>query len=327
MFTGKDFENMGKAAAKEYVSSNKPLNDSITKIAEHYGLNPAQTARVVEQANVETYLKLNEASDDKYVEFEPANSKTIASNLSYNVEKNAALATEYSDIMADIEYSVDSDLLDEDKDRIKEAEDLMIKKAQKDFIAAIDRKLEEVDVAFSRESTELYNLVKQASLESGSFGLVKQAMVAAVPDATTGFIADAYKVKLKKEAARINFDDVDSPRGVLNNNHPVVQSLLKMSVLRDEYVELKELKKEAVNNFRTLATGLGQTVEGLAGLAGEGIKSLTTGAMRHKYLITGGVLGGAGLAIGRAKGRSETSKANVKVNQEYVERAKANRPL
>jgi replication initiation and membrane attachment protein DnaB len=89
MFTGKDFENMGKAAAREYVNSNKPLNVSITKIAEHYGLNPMQVARVVEQANVETYLALNKASEDKYIEFEPADLTKISANLKTSNEKRA----------------------------------------------------------------------------------------------------------------------------------------------------------------------------------------------------------------------------------------------
>ena len=328
---GKDFENMGKAAAAEYVGSNKPLNTSITKIAEHYGLNSAQVARVVEQANVETYLKLNNAADDKYIEFDPADSEKIASSLKFNVEKTAALNYDYDKIIIPEDFEIVSSLSDDELERLDASDEEFIKKASKNINAAVTSRLEEVDESFSRESTTLYNLVKQAALESGQFDLIKQAMVIAVPDPTTSLIADAYAVKLKKEAARINFDEVDAPTGILDRSHPLVESLIKMSVLREEYTTLKEIQKEAAGpagrSLGKFLKSLGQTAGHGAGVGGEVVKGITTGVIRHKAISASLATGVAGIGLGKAKGRTQASKANVRFTREYVKRGKDLKPL
>ncbi|MBC8550369.1 MAG: hypothetical protein H8D23_12060 [Candidatus Brocadiales bacterium] len=331
MFTGKDFENMGKAAANEYVSDNKPLNTSITKIAEHYGLNTAQVARVVEQANVETYLKLNNASENKYTEFDPANSEKIASSLKFNVEKTAALNSDYDDIIPPEEFEIISGMSDNEIEALEKSDELFVKRAFKHINAALESRLEEVDESFSRESTTLYNLVKQAALETGQFDLVKQAMVTAVPDASTALIADAYAVKLKKEAARVNFDEVAPVKGMLNNEHPVVKSLVKMAILKEEYLTLKSLQKEAAGptgrSLGRLLKSLGQTGKATAEVAGETAKGIASGVLRHKALAASGITGIAGIQLGKAKGRTMASKANVRFSKAYVERGKNLKPL
>jgi hypothetical protein len=329
MLTGKDFENMGKAAAGEYINAGKPLNDTITKIAEHYGLNQTQVARVVEQANVETYIKLNGASDNKYIEFQPASSKEVADKLSYNLKKEASIAEDFDKISLDVEYSINSPALPEDTERLNKAEDSIEKKAFKALTASIEKRLLEVDESFSRESDNLYKLVKQASLEAGNFGIVKQAMIKAVPDKTTNVFINVYEDKLKKEACRLDFNDVEAPKGVLNKNHPLVKSLVKLSLLKEEYVNLNSLLKEAAGAsnasklLKSLVTSGGYSLA----VAKDIISGATKGVMKHKHLGTAAITGTAALAIGRAKGRSEVSKANIGQNDEYILRGKANKPL
>jgi len=242
MFTDKDFENMGKAAAAEYISSNKSLNTTIVKMAEEYGLNPAQLARVVEQANVETYLKLNNIAEDKYIEFEPADPKVISSKLNFESIKTAST---FEDIELPEEYNLVSPASKDEADRIFLSKEASLKKAIKSSEGALSGKLEEVDELFSRESENLYKLVKQASLETGSFGLVKHAMVYSTTDRMVNIITDVYKTRLQKEAqGKVNFDDVEKPNGVLNKEHPIVKSLAKMAALSEKYIVLKGLQKE-----------------------------------------------------------------------------------
>lgn len=330
MFTGKDFENMGKVAASEYVTSNKDLTETITKIAAHYGLNSAQIARVVEQANVETYLKLDKATDDKYIEFTPADATKIASALNFTIEKDAALIGDYEMIKTSEDYSVLSSFTDDEIERAKQGDAAMLKKAAKGVKKLIDERLEEIDTNFNRQSELLYNNVKQAALETGQFHIVKQAMLQAVSDSATEMIIDAFEFKLKKEGARINFEEVEKQAGLLNKDHPLVKSLIKLSVLKDEYVELRSIKGElekdagAVWNVVKSLGGVGMFV----GKLGAGvIQGAGKFAVEHPGAVAGGAAAVGIYNIGKAKGRNESSKANVKVNQENVQRATNLKPL
>lgn len=332
MLTGRDFETMGKVAAERYVTSKKPLNDTITKIAEHYGLNNEQISRVVESANVETYLKLNKVQDDKYIEFPPAEQTKIASALTFEAEKTAVAFEEslLLDKVAKDVYSIGE--LDEDAERIEESEKLRLEKVAKSLQRLIGDRLEEVDTVFTRESENLYKLVKQASLESGSFGIVKQAMLATSEEPSVPLIIDAFKFKLEKEGAAIDFSDVDKPHGILNKDHPLVTSLAKMSALKEDYIKLKaaqaELDKEAGVGITSLKY-IGDILKSIAGLTGTvvgaGLRSAAT-KPGLAVLGTAAALGGA-YKIGKTSGRTESSKVNAKVNPEYVQRTKNLKPL
>jgi ElaB/YqjD/DUF883 family membrane-anchored ribosome-binding protein len=328
MFTSKDFENMGKAAAMEYVRLNKPLNDSIVKIAENYGLNSAQIARVVEQANVETYLKLNKTAADKYVEFPPASIKEISSKLELDIKKEAALVEDFDNIDISEDYTIESNLLPEDLERLKQAETKTLEKIAKHINQFIEKRLEEIDESFSRESDNLYKLVKQAALETGKYDLVKYAMIEAVPDNSSGLIADVFKEKLKKEAAgKIDFDSIEKPIGKLNKEHPIVQTLQKMAILKEEYLTIKDLQKESAGK-------LGPFIGNALTTLGKGIRLGTSGSWKAlKYVSKHPAIPGAAAALagaaslGVAKGRSESAKSNIKVRRDYVERGENLKPL
>ena len=195
MFTGKDFENMGRAVASEYVGNNVALNDSITKLSEHYGLNSEQIARVVEQANVETYLTLNKNTEDKYIEFDPADTVKVASALNFKLEKDAAIMSDYDRFTSSEDWQFLSALDEDELAIIEKSKTGLMKRAAKTIDKAIKSRLEEIDESFSRDSESLYKLVKQASLELGEFGTIKQAMISAVPGKVTNLIIDAYKDK------------------------------------------------------------------------------------------------------------------------------------
>jgi hypothetical protein len=330
MLLSNDFETFGKTAASEYVGNNVPLDETIIKLAEHYGLNSEQVARVVEHANIETYLKLNKAADDKYIEYDPADPIKIASALNFKAEKTAALTSDYTNIFPDESYSTLYKYSEEDLTRLQTAEEKELDHAIKTAKLAIVKRLEEVDELFARESENLYKQVKQASLESGNFGRVKQAMLIAVPGNTTQLISDAYKIRLQKEAAFINFDDGEQPTGMLNHNHPVVESLVKLSVLKDEYITLNELygefEKDASKKTEFVAStvkAVGKAFPAVGELVGE---ALTT-FKKVPSLLVGVGAGAAGVGIGRTAGTQEALKTNVKRSPAYVQRAKAIRPL
>ena len=272
MLTSKDYENMGKEAAAELVSSNKPLNETITKLAESYGLNTEQTARVIEHANVETYLKLNKVSDDKYIEFDPADPVKIASALNYTIKKEAALLDTFNDIAISEDFIKTSSVSLKQEETINKAEEKLLKKAEKEVRNSLTSKLEEIDESFRREDEKLYSLVKQASLELGNFGMVKEAMVQADQEGISKILVNIYETKLKKEAAaRVNFEDTNT-RGTLNTDHPIVKSLQKLAIFKEEYIEVKNQKDELEKAAMGGMTAFKLFLAGLATLGADTIK-------------------------------------------------------
>ncbi len=330
MLLSNDFKTFGKVAASEYTTNNTPLDETIAKLAEHYGLNSEQVARVVEHANVETYLKLNKASDDKYIEYLPANTVKISSALNFQAEKTAALISDYTNIFSDESYSTLSKYAEEDVTILEAAEDKKLKHAIKTAKLFGKKRLEEVDELFARESENLYKQVKQASLESGNFGQVKQAMLIAVPGNTTNLISDVHKIRLQKEAAFINFNDVEQPTGILNQDHPVVQSLIKLSVFKDEYIEISALLKELEKSgsaktdlLKNIITTLKSTFPATKELAGQAFGTLKT----NPAIASAAVAAAGGVGVGRLAGQTEAAVTNIKRNPLYVRQAKDIKPL
>jgi len=91
MITSHDLDKFGKQAAKAYLTSNTPLNDTIEKQASTHGLNSHQIARVVESANTNTYLSMIKTAEDNYVDFPLADAKEIHKTVVSHVEKTASL--------------------------------------------------------------------------------------------------------------------------------------------------------------------------------------------------------------------------------------------
>lgn len=74
-----DYENLASNAVNSYFSSGTPLNDSILKIAQEHEFNPDQIKRLVEMANVKTFLKSFNGPDGKgkNIEFDVADSDSV----------------------------------------------------------------------------------------------------------------------------------------------------------------------------------------------------------------------------------------------------------
>ncbi len=262
MFTADDFEQFGKVAAKKYVEDNTDLNETIVKIAEHYGLNQEQTRRVIEHANVETYLKMNKTMDDKYIEFDPADVEKIATALDFEQLKQAAIDSNYMEAVTNDDFRAFS--------KIAESKEAQLSEDQIDrafyklahIRTRIQKRKEEVDAEFTEESEHLYELVKQSVLGGNDFALVKHAMLTAAPGKSTELIADICQSKLEKEASHLSFgtEGIEESPGRLNKNHPIAQSVTKLSVLKEEYKDLdiadNELEKCGISTGEYLKSSL-----------------------------------------------------------------------
>lgn len=317
-----EFERLGKEASRKYLEDNIPLNETITKLAKEYGLNRDQISRVVENANVETHLNLYKEAEDKYIEFDTADVGDVVSNMEFSIEKDAALMNDYEEITENEEFQIISDITDEEKDRIKEAEKQFLFKKAEDLEYRLTNRLEEIDQKFQRESENLYFNVKQAALQMEDFSKIRHAARKAVPGKMTEALLKEQEERLKKEAAaRVDFSEKEFPKGTVNENNPIVKSIKKLSVLKERYKQLKKhhtaLEKAAAKTDLEL---IGQVIKGLKKASGGALKiGGRVVAIPFKHPKATAVVGGAGAAYGAGKRmrKIKESPTNLKYRGNY----------
>lgn len=321
----KDFETFGKVASKRFIENNVPLNDTITKLAKEYGLNRDQISRVVENANVETHLKLYKEAEDKYIEFDTADPNKVISNLDFDIEKSAAVMNDYEDIAESQNLRGFSGYSDEDAERISEANKRQLKKKAEDVTAILNNRLEEIDQNFERESSDLYNNIKQAALASGEFSQIRHAAKMAVPEKITDTIINTHEKRLKKEAAaKVDFSEKDAPKGTLNEDSSIVKGIKKLSTLKERYIELKKVKDALEKHAASKAwRAVGDIIKGL-GSAGKGTFKIggQIAKVPFKHPIVSGLAGASAIsyAAGKRQGDIKKSPTNLKYKGNYVKK-------
>jgi hypothetical protein len=87
------FVEWGYRASQDFLEHNKPLDESISKIASDYGLTPKQISRVVESANLRTDNALAKTSGEKSVQFKVASVQDVMSIL--DTEPAEKIASDY----------------------------------------------------------------------------------------------------------------------------------------------------------------------------------------------------------------------------------------
>lgn len=83
--------DFSKAAARDYLSNQVSMNESIVKLAQAHGLTPDDVNTVVAEANKAVHAHLFKTSANKYVTFDLADPKVILESLQAPVEKTASV--------------------------------------------------------------------------------------------------------------------------------------------------------------------------------------------------------------------------------------------
>lgn len=88
-----DFEKMAQTIVDSYLKNAVPMEKSITKVALDNGLNPDQTKNLVNVSNVMAHITLfDKKADDKIIEFEPADPRSVLRQIYKNTEPEEAQA-------------------------------------------------------------------------------------------------------------------------------------------------------------------------------------------------------------------------------------------
>ena len=318
--TNEQIEYFGKEAAKTYLEEGTELNETITKIAEEHALNRYEIERIVEAANTNTYLSMFSNLDDKYIEFPVADVEKIAEALTPTSEENP-----YYDYDTPPEKEIEevqifpvesaektSSVAEENK---FSSENLQFRQRAKYAEQQLIERISLAENAFSEETENLYQMVKQAVLSGTRFGHIKAAMEQYSPGKFVEKFAEYTKERLKKEDLRLDLSDCEEKLGTVNKNNEIMKQLDKIANIYGE---------AAVYNEKLAAFGL-DVVRRL----GAGTMSFGRGALRFaethpRTALFGTAAAGAvgsGIAYKAGKTKAEYELSAIRnIPQKYQKR-------
>lgn len=204
-----ELELIGEQLSKDYIEKNMDLTTNLKKVANNLNFNKQQIKRIAETANVETYLKLANLSENGYVEFELADADKVASDLDVNFSKSANNTTnEWLDLLPKEYAKAEQLLFGQEKtasdNSVISFNDLSVK------LAEIKNDEREVTANYY-ELMNVYNkleaLIKQATAEGNEIADVKEIIKVASPDYSE-LIIDTITKNLKDKLPTQDFTKV-----------------------------------------------------------------------------------------------------------------------
>jgi len=239
-----DFEMWGREVAVNYLTHNKPMNESIVKLAQDNLLNYEQIKRVVEESNNQTYLQKfasSQQKDDKYIEFEVADAKKIVKLLN-TTTKEAELSDDYSlspkehknfntGFSATINAGV-NDMLPEATPTEKMA---MIRTSQ-GIYEQFENKMNRLSRLFEEKTAELKTMYKHANLDET---LPDPAMINAAIDTYIKNTCPPNSLKEKLAAWLLadvrTTDEIAKVAGVLNEDTTYIRKFKEALDIGSQY--------------------------------------------------------------------------------------------
>ncbi len=317
--TNEQIEYFGKEAAKTYIEEGTDLNKTITKLAEEHALNRYEIDRIVEAANTSTYLSMFSNLDDKYIEFPVANSEKVADYL------QPSDADEFSDYNEPPEKELDeiaifpvegaektSSVQDEDQ---FSANSLRFRQRAKYAEQQLIDKISLAENAFSEETENLYQLVKQAVLTGTRFGHIKTAMEQHSTGIFTEKFSELAKERLKKEDRRLDLSDTEEKLGTVNKHNEILQQIDKLAVIYEEAIDYNEkLASFGSQMLKRLGAGIVDTTRG----------AIRFGTTHPKTMMFGGAAvatGATGIAYKAGKTKAEYESSAIRtIPERYKKR-------
>lgn len=322
MITPVDLEFFGKQAAQKYTEEGISLNDTITKLAEEHGLNKAQTDRVIETANTETYIALANRtnSPEKYITFEVASPQAI--KLGSCSQTNDQQLADYKQPpqSAAIEKTAEIPV---DKERLKALYISLVEETDRCIATneILEKRAEELKTLWNREVAVLESHVKQAALSGTAFDYISAAMKTASARPTTDILIRKFKENLSAvEYTRyVDMSKVAAKRAIINTKHPIIISLLKLAKYEDELHTATEKIKDGQQQIKQASEVLragAKLLKEISVAGTEAVQRTAAAAKKHKTLATAGAAGAvaglAGTQIGRSSAHKEVSALQLK---------------
>lgn len=311
MMTTADLDQYVKTAAHDYLSKGVTLNDSITKLASTHGLNREQINRVVEGSNTEVYVQLFNQSNDKYIQFDNADSEKVASVALSEAPKTADISTtDYETSPTNIFQVKTGEVFTpivEDKQPDGTGELNSYYK-----LAALQTQLEntlnELDVKFQHESTMLHSMVKQAVLGGVAFGDVHKAITSVYPHPVVEASLSEIQEKLAFEMPTRSFEKVSTQIGSINQDNPLIKQASLLVKHAQEFLTVRDKQKEIGNSLVSHIKEAGV------------FKTMLKNPKTTATVAAGGIIGGVTLDKHMAKVRARNTQSPLQTVPAHYQR-------
>jgi hypothetical protein len=183
--------------------------------------------------------------DDKYIEFPVADAEKVAEYLQPSSPEDdfsdydKPPEKDYAEIPI---FPVDgaektSSVQDEDP---FSTDNLRFRQRAKYAEQQLIDKISLAENAFSEETENLYQMVKQAVLTGTRFGHIKAAMEQHSPGIFTEKFSEMAKEKLKEEDRRIDLSDTEEKLGTVNKDNEILQQIDKLATIYGEAIDYNE---------------------------------------------------------------------------------------
>ena len=240
-----DYKALAKTAALAFIQGNKPLNQTIVKIAEDNNLNPQQIQRVCELSNksVHQYCLLKEA--DKNFSFELSDAQKVIASI--NNDNDVGLISSFAPEMpksASYE-SINTMFGSPEKTdiagmlKVHERNDLSEKLAS--AIKEVDSRITMGFVKVAEDIQELKEQIKQLEMYGLKPEDIRQTLVSADPKN-----ADEINKLMKTVAPKLSgtlAKPAEQAEVQLNPQHPVVIKVHNIFAQNDSLSNLENSKK------------------------------------------------------------------------------------
>jgi len=253
------FVEWGHQVSVDYLQHNKPLNDSIAKIASENSLSPTQISRVVENANLSTDSTLAKTAEDKNGQFGIADTAQIMSILDttpsiktasdYNTAPTFHKSYDYNEVFGIDEVSNEHEVneklanISEFQEKVASAMELQNQNienncfeilATRDEFYKIAKQLvlrgeNLMDIALEAQhalENENYRVVVAEEFKTASIKLIKDGVYGPVLQQK---LAEAVSEELISDKLDFPTEPTADPRTgkvkIVNGNHPVFTTI------------------------------------------------------------------------------------------------------
>ncbi|MCK5613645.1 hypothetical protein KAR91_67895 [Candidatus Pacearchaeota archaeon] len=283
MYSAHDLEDFGKIASSNLIDKSVSLNEGIQKLAGENMLNRQQINRVVEAANVETYISMMKTAESRYINFDLADAATIADGL--GISKTAdAVTDDYSGHVVSMHVVETKEETEEEKTASTEEEPETVRPQAelrneadelKGTVQFLQDAVYEAHASLDEGYMKLGHIVTQHVLSGENFNEAAYVIKQASLD-QDNIIADSIKNDLFDSMPLVDFDIEFTPQGLLQTDTPLYKTaqavgdtlhriqLTKqaMDTHMDKYLEAvdKTTKVVMINKYAGVISGIGKLV-------------------------------------------------------------------
>lgn len=251
MYSAHDLEDFGKVASSRLLDKSVPLNKGIQKLAGENGLNRQQINRVVEAANIETYLSMMKTAESKYIKFDLADSNAIAEGLEMPKMStaNKIKANDYDisviGMHADAIIEKVAEKSDTTEEPVERPQAELRKEAEtlRGTVQLLQDAVYEAHASLDEEYLKLGHLVSQHVLSGEIFNEAAYVIKQAAHD-EDNVIADSIKNDLSNSMPLVDFEAEFTPEGLLQTD----TSLYKTASAVGDSLQRIQLTKLAMDD-------------------------------------------------------------------------------